>query len=344
MKFVPENIVRKSLLKVKPYSTARDEFKGNASIFLDANENPYNTDFNRYPDPRQSKLKEAIAQLKNVRPQQIIIGNGSDEIIDLLIRAFCEPAVDNIIVPQPTYGMYTVCAAINNVAIRQPQLNADFDLDLSSIEKSIDVNSKIIFLCSPNNPSGNLLEEEKVYALVNSFPGLVVVDEAYIDFANTNGFLSKLDNLPNLIILQTFSKAWGLAGLRLGVGYASEAIIDILNKIKPPYNINTLSQQYALAALEKNYQKEETVNSLIQERTEMEKQLQELNIVQRVFPSQANFLLVRMDDAKARYNYLLSHGIIVRDRSSVVLCDNCLRITVGTPTENKALIQALKNI
>ncbi|GAB1445114.1 MAG: histidinol-phosphate transaminase [Cyclobacteriaceae bacterium] len=343
MKFDINRIIRSNIRALRPYSTARDEFKGTASIYLDANENPFASAFNRYPDPKQNALKQAISQLKGVGPEQIILGNGSDEVIDLLIRAFCEPGVDNIIVPQPTYGMYGVCADINNIKIRQPLLTFDFEIDLQPIYECVDPKSKIIFLCSPNNPSGNLLNRDKIKSLIQSFSGLVVMDEAYIDFADSVGFLPFLDDYPNLVVLQTFSKAWGLAGLRLGVGYGSEEVIQILTKIKPPYNINSITQQKIKEAIDNGKQTQDWIGILKQERKELETAIKQLLFVVKVYPSQANFLLVKMKDAKACYQYLLTKGIIARDRSSTVLCDNCIRISIGTPDENKILINALND-
>lgn len=343
MSFNIDNITRKNIKALKPYSTARDDFKGAASVYLDANENPYPTEFNRYPDPKQNKLKNAIAKIKQVDPQQIILGNGSDEIIDLVIRAFCEPGIDNIIIPQPTYGMYEVCAGINNVGVKRPHLTPDFEMDLQAIKEAIDDNSKVIFLCSPNNPSGNLLDSNKIKSLLKSFSGIVVIDEAYIDFADTEGFVSSLKNFPNLFLLQTFSKAWGLAGLRLGVGYGSKEMVQILDNIKPPYNINSITQRAALTAIESNKQTNEWVAVIKNERVLLEELLRSLSFVVKVYPSQTNFLLVKMLNAKACYQYLLTKGIIVRDRSSAIHCENCLRITVGTPDENKDLIAALRD-
>jgi len=343
MSFSIDNITRKNIKALKPYSTARDDFKGTASVYLDANENPFSSEFNRYPDPKQNLLKIAIAQLQQVEPQQIILGNGSDEIIDLLIRAFCEPGKDHIIIPQPTYGMYEVCASINNVGVKRPHLTADFELDLQAIHESIDENSKIIFLCSPNNPSGNLLGKDKIKLLLEAFSGIVVVDEAYIDFADTEGFVSSLKNFRNLFLLQTFSKAWGLAGLRLGAGYGSKEMVQILDNIKPPYNINSITQKAALTAIESNKQTNEWVAIIKNERVLLEELLKSLSFVVKVYPSQTNFLLVKMLNAKACYLYLITKGIIVRDRSSAIHCENCLRITVGTPDENKDLIAALRD-
>ena len=341
MKFELDKIARKSLARVKPYSTARDEFKGVASVFLDANENPFPSDFNRYPDPNQEKLKLAIAKLKEIAVDQILLGNGSDEVIDLLFRALCEPGIDNVVIPQPTYGMYSVCATINDIEIRQPQLTTDFQLDLSAINKEIDSHTKLIFLCSPNNPSGNLLLQKDILQLLESFNGLIIVDEAYIDFSDSAGLLTQLNKFPNLVVLQTFSKAWGLAGLRLGVGYASPEVIGLLQRIKPPYNISSLTQIIALAALENTSIKNEQVESITKEREYMEDKLGRFSFVDKVYPSDANFILTQVNDAQQCYDHLLQQGIIVRNRSSVVKCDNCLRITIGTKEENIKLIEAL---
>lgn len=342
MKFDLNKVKRKSLDGIKPYSTARDEFKGDASVFLDANENPFNTEYNRYPDPSQEKLKATIAELNQVEPNQIILGNGSDEIIDLLFRAFCEPGVSNVIIPQPTYGMYSVSAAVNNIEVKQPSLDQNFQLDVAAVFKSIDPNTKLIFLCSPNNPSGNLLQEENVIQLLGSFNGIIVVDEAYIDFASSDGFLPSLSECPNLVVMQTFSKAWGLAGLRLGVGFASKEIVQLLNTIKPPYNINSVTQNIALATIQNEAQKIEQVSSIIIERELMSKKLSQFSFVRKIYPSDANFLLVKVINAQSCYDYLLSKGIIVRNRSSVIHCENCLRITIGTEKENEILIEMLK--
>jgi histidinol-phosphate aminotransferase len=337
-------LVRKNILAMKPYSSARDEFVGDAEIFLDANENPYPSSYNRYPDPLQRNLKEKIAALKQIDPTRIFLGNGSDEAIDLLIRAFCEPNRDSILITEPTYGMYSVCAAVNAVAVRQVLLTTDFDLDMNSFAGGYDGSTKIIFLCSPNNPTGNLLNRDKIIEVLLNFHGLVVIDEAYIDFAKTKSFIEDLGEFPNLLVLQTFSKAWGLAGLRLGMCFGAQEIIAILNKIKYPYNISVKTQQIALQALEDNARKEAWVTEIIREREKLASDLKELDAVNKVYAADANFLLVRMRDAAASYKFLMDNGIIVRDRSRVVLCENCLRITVGTPEENKILIEALKKL
>lgn len=328
---------------MKPYSSARDEFKGEAEVFLDANENPYSTGFNRYPDPLQWKVKEKLADLKGVTPEQIFLGNGSDEPIDLLIRAFCEPNRDAIMITTPTYGMYAVCADVNAVRIQQTDLTVEFDIDLYGILDAIDSTTRIIFLCSPNNPSAALLDREKIVSLVKSFDGIVVVDEAYIDFAHTKSFVDELDLYPNLVVLQTFSKAWGLAALRCGMAYASTAIIQILNKIKYPYNINIQTQELVLKALENVAQKNAWVDEILKERMALANELKTIPLVEKVFRSDANFILAKVKHAHTVYTYLMNNKIIVRDRSQVKLCEDCLRITVGTSAENKRLITALKN-
>lgn len=338
------SMVRKNILSMKPYSSARDEFKGEAEVFLDANENPYQSPYNRYPDPLQWRVKEKLAELKGVRPEQIFLGNGSDEAIDLLIRAFCEPNQDSILITEPTYGMYSVCADINAVNVQQVLLTHDFDIDLDAFPKTFDATTKIIFLCSPNNPTANLLSRDKILEVLKRFYGLVVVDEAYIDFARSKSFLQDLEKYPHLVVLQTFSKAWGLAGLRLGMCFASEEIISILNKIKYPYNVNIRTQELALDALENAYRKDIWVDEILSQRDKLVKSLRSVRIVDKVFPSDSNFVLVRVKDAPATYQYLADHRIIVRDRSRVSLCYNCLRITVGTPEENEQLINALKEL
>jgi histidinol-phosphate aminotransferase len=336
-----EKLVRKNVLRLKPYSSARDDFQGTASVYLDANENPYSSEYNRYPDPHQLKLKKKISEIKKVPIDQIFLGNGSDEPIDLLIRAFCEPGVDNVLIPQPTYGMYTVSAEINNVEIKTVKLTPDFDLDVDSIKNTINDRTKLIFLCSPNNPSGNLLSFEKVKEVITSFKGLVIVDEAYIDFTNQDGFILLINQYSNLVVLQTLSKAWGLAAIRLGMCFASKEIVSVLNKIKPPYNISLLSQQAAEIGLQQEERKNNWVAEILQERNELAQQLSKIHAVKKVYPSDSNFLLVKIDNAKSVYNKLVESGIIVRDRSNVILCEDCLRITVGTPAENKALINQL---
>ncbi len=337
-------LVRKNILQVKPYSSARDEFEGEASLFLDANENPYPTDFNRYPDPHQKELKKKISEIKNIGEQQIFLGNGSDEPIDLLFRVFCEPGVDEVLIPQPTYGMYAVSASINNILIKAINLTENFDLDVERTLAAVTAQTKIIFLCSPNNPSGNLLSTSRVNLVLEKFDGIVVVDEAYIDFTEQKSYLSQLDRYPNLVVLQTLSKAWGLAGIRLGMCFASATIIAVLNKIKPPYNISSLAQNVALETLNREDIKIKRVNQIIAERKSLETNLSKIKLVEQVYPSDANFLLVRIKNAKQVYSELLKKGIVVRDRSSVILCNDCLRITIGTPEENQLLVNELKKL
>ena len=337
------SLVRKNVLKLKPYSSARDEFQGNASVFLDANENPYPSPYNRYPDPHQFALKRKIADIKKVNPEHIFLGNGSDEPIDLLIRAFCEPGVDNVLIPQPTYGMYSVSAEINAVEIKTVKLTLEFDIDLASTEEAWNEKTKLLFLCSPNNPSGNLLSKGKIESLLRKFKGLVIVDEAYIDFTDYTGFLPLLTQYNNLVVLQTLSKAWGLAGIRLGMCFSNVEVIKVLNKIKPPYNINILTQTVALESIREIQQKENWVKEIKIQRELLRNELTQIKMVEKVYPSDANFLLTKVKNAKATYNLLVTKGIITRDRSNVILCDNCLRITVGTPAENRVLLDELKN-
>jgi histidinol-phosphate aminotransferase len=337
-------LVRDNIRNMKPYSSARDEFSGEAEVFLDANENPYPSPFNRYPDPLQHEVKLALAPLKGITPEQTFLGNGSDEAIDLLIRAFCEPKRDAILIAEPTYGMYAVCANVNAVRIQSITLDNDFDIDLASFPPLDDPLLKIIFLCSPNNPSANLLSRGRIIQLLTQFQGLVVVDEAYIDFTSAPSFANELSNYPNLVILQTFSKAWGLAGLRLGMCFASPEIIAVLNRIKYPYNVNIRTQELALEALSNHQQKDAWVKEILIERTRLVSALKKLPITEKVYPSEANFVLVKVKGARVLYKKLMDMGIIVRDRSNVKLCDNCLRITVGTPSENDRLVTALKQI
>lgn len=342
--FELEKLVRQNVLKLKPYSSARDDFKGSASVYLDANENPFPSPFNRYPDPHQLKLKEKLSSIKKIPVDQIFLGNGSDEPIDLLIRAFCEPGIDNVLIPQPTYGMYTVSAEINNVEIKNIKLTEDFDIDISTLIEAWNDHTKLIFLCSPNNPSGNLLDPEKIKNVLTQFNGIVVVDEAYIDFTNYPGFVPLLNTYPNLVVLQTLSKAWGLAAIRLGMCFASEEIIAVLNKIKPPYNISILSQQTALEELHFEVRKNRWVSELISEREKLKEGLAKIESVKKVYASDANFLLVKITNARSVYEVLVKKGIIVRDRSNVILCDDCLRITIGTQQENQILLNELKQV
>ncbi len=337
-------LLRKNIQTLKPYSSARDEYTGKAMVYLDANENPFNQPYNRYPDPLQREVKEKISVIKNIAANQIFLGNGSDEPIDLLIRAFCEPGVDNIVTIDPTYGMYQVAADISGVELCKVSLNKNFDLDTAKIIAKTNINSKLIFLCSPNNPTGNSLNKEAILNIVKSFKGIVIIDEAYIDFAPEKSLLPQLNSFENLVILQTFSKAWGVAGIRLGMAFASPEIINILNKIKYPYNINILTQQKAMELLSKKEEVKSWVNQIITERKKMAELLGKFPFVLKIYPSDTNFLLVKMHDANGIYNYLVDEGIIVRDRSKVHLCENSLRITIGTSNENEILINALKQL
>jgi len=338
-----EQLVRPNILNLRPYSSARDEFTGEASVYLDANENPYNTAFNRYPDPLQRKLKEKIAALKKVDPQRIFLGNGSDEPIDLVYRVFCEPAMNNVVAIDPTYGMYEVAAGINNVAYRKVLLNDHFDFSADELLRASDRHTKLIFLCSPNNPTGNNLNRHQIIKTVENFSGIVIVDEAYIDFSLQPSMLGELDRYPNLIVLQTFSKAWGSAAVRLGMAFAAPEIVTVLNKVKYPYNINLLTQEYTSRMLDDTEKMGEWVKILLQERARLQSQLSELSSVEKIYPADANFLLVKVTDADAIYGYLIKRSIIVRKRNTVSLCGNCLRITVGTPSENDSLIQELRS-
>lgn len=341
-----QSILRDNIKNLNPYSSARHEYTGEASIFLDANENPYGSplgqDYNRYPDPLQAELKTALSKIKGVPSNNTFIGNGSDEAIDILIRAFCRPGIDNILILPPTYGMYEVSANINDVEVKKVSLTPQYQLDLDAIAETIDQNTKIIFVCSPNNPTGNSLYREDVEILLNNFNGLVVVDEAYINYSRQKTFIQELTEYANLVVLQTLSKAWGLAGLRIGIAFASEEIIHVFNKIKPPYNVNQSSQALALEALNNIDQINNWIRETINERTALTKGLLEFSFVEHIYPSDANFILVKVADPMAIYQHLNQEGIIVRDRSKVTLCEGCLRITVGTPVENKSLLEALK--
>lgn len=342
-----QSILRDNIKTLVPYSSARNEFTGEASILLDANENsfgsPLSEKYNRYPDPLQLELKEKLSKVKGVPTKNMFLGNGSDEAIDILIRAFCRPGIDNILILPPTYGMYEVSANINDVAVKKVNLDSDFQLNLDLISESIDENTKIIFICSPNNPTGNSIFREDVETIMSNFKGLVVVDEAYINYSRTKTFIQELTEYSNLVILQTFSKAWGMAGLRLGIAFASEEIIEVFNKIKPPYNVNQATQTLALEALDKVYMVNNWIRDTVKERGNLSNILEELPFVDRVYPSDANFILVKTDDAAGIYKYLTSKGIVVRDRSTVELCEGCLRITVGTIEENKELVSVLKS-
>lgn len=337
-------LVRKNIQSLKAYSSARDEFKGEASVYLDANENPLNGPYNRYPDPLQWKLKERVSKIKGVEVDKIFFGNGSDEPIDIVYRVFCEPGKDNVVAIDPSYGMYKVCADINNVEYRQVLLNDDYSLNADLLLKKVDEQTKLIFLCSPNNPSANILDKSEVLKVITSFKGIVIIDEAYIDFSIKNSWLPDLDTYPNLIVLQTFSKAWGLAAIRLGMAFASVEIISYFNKVKYPYNINILTQNFVLEELNKTSLKEEWVKTLIAQREWLNNNLGQVSFVEKIYPSDANFILVKVKDANKTYNSLVEKGIIVRNRNSISLCRDCLRITVGTESENKILIESLKSL
>ena len=343
--FSPDNLVRNNIKALKPYSSARDEFKGDASIFLDANENSLGSPllkwYNRYPDPLQWKIKEKLAAIKQVPVDKIFLGNGSDEPIDLLFRCFCEPGLDEVIICPPTYGMYEVSANINNISLNRVPLTANFQLDLPALEEAIRPNTKIIWICSPNNPSGNSIDRQDIEMVLNNFDGLVVIDEAYINFSRQRSFVTDLTDYPNLVILQTLSKAWGLAALRLGMAFASPEIIGYLNKVKPPYNISQPVQDLVLNALDEVGQVNDMIRVLVDERKKLEADLLQCDQVLIVYPSDANFLLVKFKDARSMYNYLLGKGIVLRDRSNVLLCDQCLRITVGTLAENEQLLASI---
>ncbi|MEG1660603.1 MAG: histidinol-phosphate transaminase [Bacteroides sp.] len=337
-----QELVRPNIWKLKPYSSARDEYKGAAaSVFLDANENPYNLPYNRYPDPMQQALKEELGKIKNVRPDQIFLGNGSDEAIDLVFRAFCEPGEDNVVAIDPTYGMYQVCAEVNNVEYRKVLLNDKYHFAADDLLAATDKHTKLIFLCSPNNPTGNDLLHSEIEKVLREFDGLMILDEAYIDFSDCPSFVLSLEEHPNLVILQTFSKAWGCAAIRLGMALASVEIIGLLSKIKYPYNVNELTQHQALQALNDYEQIQRWVKTLKEERSHLAAAFCQLPCVVHVFPSDANFFLARMTDAVSIYRYLVKRGIIVRSRHTVSLCQNCLRVTVGTRQENETLIKAL---
>jgi histidinol-phosphate aminotransferase len=335
--------VRTNVLNLKAYSSARDEFSDPRAemTFLDANENPFDNGINRYPDPQQKVLKAALASLKGVDPQQILLGNGSDEVLDLIFRVFCEPNQDEVITLPPTYGMYSVLANTNAVANIEVPLTENFQPNVSAILKKVTPKTKALFLCSPNNPSGNSFDADVLQALISQFPGIVVVDEAYIDFSSQQSLLTNLNDFPNLIVTQTFSKAYGMAGIRLGACYASIDIIALLNRIKPPYNINVLTQQRALEGLANQRHIQAQVETLLQERNRIQKALESVSIVEKIYPSDANFILAKVDDAALRYQQLIEKEIVTRNRSNQLLCNQCLRFTVGTPEENDRLIEAL---
>lgn len=335
-------LVRKNILRLSPYSCARNEFAGEAQVLLDANENPFNSPFNRYPDPLQRTLKSKIALVKGIPADNIFLGNGSDEAIDLCFRVFCEPQTDNVVAIEPTYGMYRVAADINDVEYRPVDLENNFSLNASKLLESTDENTKLIFLCTPNNPTGNTLEKEEIKKILNNFEGLVVIDEAYSDFTKQPTFREELSSYPNAIVLNTFSKAWGCAGIRLGMAFASKEIIGYFNNVKYPYNINILTQNEALKILSKRFEIDKWIGIILEERTRLMEAVSILPYCQKVYPTNANFFLAKFNDATALYNYLTECGVIVRNRSRVKLCDNCLRITVGSQPENTQLLAALR--
>jgi histidinol-phosphate aminotransferase len=341
-----ESLVRANVKNLTPYSSARDEFTGTAEVYIDANENslgsPLTRWYNRYPDPHHTALREKLSGVKGIAADHIFIGNGSDEAIDILFRVFCNPGVDNVLICPPTYGMYEVSAHINDVQLKRVNLTPAYQLDLEGLEEAIDAQTKIIWLCSPNNPTGNTLDRGDVEMVLNNFDGIVVIDEAYINFSRHRSFIPELADYPNLVILQTFSKAWGLAALRLGMAFADKKIIEYMNRVKPPYNINQATQELALQALEEVGQVNDMIRVLVEERGKLADALGQLPGIRKVHPSDANFLLVEMDKAHEVYLFLLGRGIVVRDRSRTPLCTDCLRITVGTPKENEKLVEALQ--
>jgi histidinol-phosphate aminotransferase len=340
-------ILRENIKNLTPYSSARDEFQGEASVYLDANENafgsPLDEPYNRYPDPLQYNVKKRLSEIKGLPVRNIFLGNGSDEAIDILFRSFCNPGVDNVILVPPTYGMYEVSANINDIKTKKVSLTEEFQLNLEGIAEAIDQNTKLIFICSPNNPTGNSINRDDVETLLNNFDGIVVVDEAYINFSRQKTFIQELTEYSNLVVLQTLSKAWGLAGLRVGMAFASEEIIEVMNKVKPPYNINESSQQLALKALANVEQVNGWIKETLLQRDKLVLALKAFDFVLDIYPSDANFILVKTTDPKGIYNFLVQKGIIVRDRSRIDLCEGSLRITVGTPAENETLIDTLKN-
>ncbi len=344
--FEIEKLIRENIKALKPYSSARDEFKEFTAnmVFLDANENPFENGVNRYPDPQQIAVKKALSKLKEIPLNQILLGNGSDEVLDLIYRAFCEPKTDNVITLPPTYGMYKVLANINNVEEREVLLTDKFQPNVKEILNVADRYSKILFLCSPNNPTGNSFSNESVEILLKSFPGLVVIDEAYIDFSSEKSWLQRLDEFPNLIITQTLSKAYGMAGIRLGICYASLEIIAVLNKIKPPYNVNELTQQRALRRILTKNKVQKEVDKILEQREKLIQKLKSVAFVEEIYPTDANFILIKVDDASKRYEQLLNKGIVIRNRTTQPLCENTLRLTVGTTSENIKLIKALNEL
>jgi len=336
-----EKLVRKNILKLKPYSSARDEYKGSEGIFLDANENPFNSPFNRYPDPLQLKVKEKISKIKNIEVDKIFLGNGSDEAIDLAFRIFCDPGKDNVVAIDPTYGMYKVCSDINDVEYRPVLLKENFDLDVEALLKATDEKTKLMFICSPNNPTGNSFEKSDIIYLLESFDGLIIIDEAYIDFSEKESFIQYINNYNNLIILQTFSKAWGMAGVRLGMAFSNEFVISLFNKVKYPYNVNVLTLETISKALDNTSQVKYWIDTLKSERNRIIKELQKYSFIKKIYPSDANFLLIKVEDADDLYNFLIDRQVIVRNRSKISLCNNCLRLTVGTENENNTFLNCL---
>lgn len=348
MTFNLENLVRENIKRLTPYSSARKEFSGVARNFLDANENSFGSplpiDYNRYPDPLQTEIKVVIAEINNIKPSEIFVGNGSDEAIDLLFRIFCEPHKDNVLICPPTYGMYEVSAEINDIAIKRVNLTGDFQLDLPAIENAIDAHTKLLFICSPNNPTGNAFPRKAILKLAGNFDGILVVDEAYIHFSDEKSLLSEINNFKNIVVLQTFSKAWGLAGLRVGLAFANAETIALFNRVKPPYNISDIAQKAILQALENLETVEKMVAEIVSEREQLIKNLAEISCVEKVYPTDANFVLVKTTDAEKTYRALLDEKIVVRNRSNVELCAGCLRITIGTPEENTSLLNALRKL
>ena len=341
-----KNLIRENIKSLEAYSSARDEFKDMSSelVFIDANENPFETGLNRYPDPQQNLVKEVLSKIKGVSKDQILLGNGSDEVLDLIFRVFCEPKEDQVIVLPPTYGMYEVLAKMNDIKLITIPLLDNFQPNIKEVVKVQNTNTKVLFLCSPNNPTANSFDANTIETLLKEFSGIVVIDEAYIDFSDEDSWLARLDEFPNLIVTQTLSKAYGLAGIRLGICYASQEIISILNKIKPPYNVNQLTQDVALKALLNRDEVNNQIKAITSERNQLIKDLKKLDIVDKVYASDANFLLVKVDDANLRYEQLLNNGIVVRNRSNQMLCENCLRFTIGTKDDNEKLITTLKLI
>ncbi|MGI8544671.1 MAG: histidinol-phosphate transaminase [Aridibacter sp.] len=341
-----QNIIRENIKRLTPYSSARKEFTGTAQIFLDANENsfgsPLENNYHRYPDPLQSKIKEKIAVWNGIKTNEIFIGNGSDEAIDLLFRIFCEPKKDNVLICPPTYGMYEVSAEINDVEFRKANLTSSFELDLKAIENTIDANTKLLFICSPNNPTGNSLDRNAILDLAKIFNGIVVIDEAYIHFSREKSFISEINNFKNLIVLQTFSKAWGLAGLRVGLAISNLEIIELFNKVKPPYNVSEIAQDAVLEALENKDLVENTITEIIFEREKLIENLSNLEIITKIYPTDANFVLVKTIDANKIYQHLIDEKIVVRNRNNVEMCEGCLRLTIGTHEENLSLINSLR--